>query len=461
MAMEQQTRSSRSTNEADNAQLFSAVLSSLDKDQLPFLALDVLQRLQPSHPMNDLCPSVGEPIYGSYHVVFPLIFDGGPRWVVKIPINGTVEAWDELSASSLDSEANTMLLLKRETSIPLPEVFDFSSSTQNRLKCPYIVMSYILGIPLYEVWFGHRYEGASPEFTQACRHRALEGIASAMDQLGKFSSQKSGRLLFGADGKVSGTGSVRIIDQKAMLDRWLIDQNPDDNPIYAKYMPSRNWKSYYTFTLDLYPEQDPFQRGIILFLRHLISLIPEPGNIDAFVLAHPDFDIQNFLVSEEGELQGIIDWDGIAAVPRSLGNESYPGWLTRDWDPVMYGYKESMERGVEPEGVWEDSPECLTTCRGFYRDTMAKCIAKSERASNVDFCRMSLITESLVIAARDPRCRHAILRKMVHEIWSAAGRDDEPMLVDVADIFAKGSLDTGVMQIISTGFSALLSRADL
>lgn len=81
--------------------------------------------------------------------------------------------------------------------------------------------------------------------------------------------------------------------------------------------------------------------------------------MDPFVLVHPDFDIQNFIVSEEGELQGIIDWDGVTAEPRSLGNERYPEWFSRDWDPDMYGYKESMEHGVEPECVWEDSPEFL------------------------------------------------------------------------------------------------------
>ena len=54
---------------------------------------------------------------------------------MKIPINGTASKWDELSASALTSEANTMRLLKRETTIPLPDVLDFSSTTQNTLRC--------------------------------------------------------------------------------------------------------------------------------------------------------------------------------------------------------------------------------------------------------------------------------------------------------------------------------------
>ncbi len=72
-------------------------------------------------------------------------------------------------------------------------------------------------------------------------------------------------------------------------------------------------------------------------LRQLINWIPDPSGVNSFVLTHRDFDIQNLIVSEDGELRGIIDWDGVAAVPRTLGNERYPEWLTRDWDPGMYG----------------------------------------------------------------------------------------------------------------------------
>jgi aminoglycoside phosphotransferase (APT) family kinase protein len=40
-----------------------------------------------------------------------------------------------------------------------------------------------------------------------------------------------------------------------------------------------------------------------------------------FVLAHPDFDIQNVLIAGDGsaQLRDLIDWDGVASVPRSAG----------------------------------------------------------------------------------------------------------------------------------------------
>ncbi|KAJ5931518.1 hypothetical protein N7516_006007 [Penicillium verrucosum] len=400
-------------------------------------------------------------MYGSYHILFPLTFDSGLRWIAKIPINGTVSKWDELSASALISEANTMRLLKRETTIPLPDVLDFSSTTQNTLRCPYIIMTFISGIPLYNIWFGHRLKGACPDTTHLRRIRALESIASAMVQLDRFSFRTGGRLLFGDDGNPSHIGSMRRVDHKAMLDRWFVHKDPDDDPIYIECAASSDPKAYYTFMLDMHPEQNNVPRGLAMLLRQLISWISQPSSMDPFVLAHPDFDIQNFIVSEDGELRGVIDWDGIAAVPRTLGNERYPGWLTRDWDPAMYGYKESMDHGVEPKGVWEDSPESLAYYRGIYDDIMARHRMERRRGSEANLCRMSLITENLAIAVDDPRCRSAILRKMVQEIWAVAERGGQLDFTDLADMFAESNVDIVMMESLHKAFNTLLSKKGL
>lgn len=97
MAQQQHIEKSPSLHSAaddENAELFSAVLSTLDKEQLPLLASAILRRLQPPHRTTNAKPSVGEPLYGSYHVLFPLTFDIGLCWVAKIPINGTASKWE-------------------------------------------------------------------------------------------------------------------------------------------------------------------------------------------------------------------------------------------------------------------------------------------------------------------------------------------------------------------------------
>ncbi|KAI5460442.1 hypothetical protein BGZ63DRAFT_404912 [Mariannaea sp. PMI_226] len=465
MAQQQQGAQSLPSPVSENdesAQMFAAVLSSIDMQQLPRLATSLLQSMQPDHSAANTKPSIGEPLYGSYHVLFPMKFDSDLQWVARFPINGTENKWDELSASALTSEAKTMRLLKRETTIPLPDVLAFSATTDNSLRCPYIIMSFISGKPLYDVWFG-QHSGISPDITRERRIRALEGIAAAMVQLGKFSFSSSGCPLFGTDGNISGLGKMRFVDHSAMLDRWFVHNGPDDDPLFLENTPSSDPKVFYTSVLNMYPPQQPFDKGVVMLLQQLISWIPNPTGMDPFVLSHPDSDIQNFIVSEDGELRGIIDWDGIAALPRTLGNESYPSWLTRDWDPMMYGYKEPTEDGVEIEGLWEDSPETLAHYRAVYKDI----IARHLRDTRLDYdhsnlCQMSLITENLAIAAHNPQCRDGIIRKVIHEIWVAAEVDgEEPSMVDVVEMFVENKVDNEVFETLRKGFEALLSKPSL
>lgn len=128
----------------------------------------------------------------------------------------------------------------------------------------------------------------------------------------------------------------------------------------------------------------------------------------------------------------------------------------------MYGYKEDMERGVEPEGVWEDSPTCLVFYRGLYDEMMVKYRAEGSDF-DVNFCRLSLLTDNIAIAADDPSCRSAILRKIVAEIWTTAGEDGACEFDDLVIKMAedKDKVDDTVRETLKRGFSILLSKEGL
>ncbi|OCH92381.1 hypothetical protein OBBRIDRAFT_802655 [Obba rivulosa] len=69
-----------------------------------------------------------------------------------------------------------------------------------------------------------------------------------------------------------------------------------------------------------------------------------------FALGHPDFDSQNVLVDDTGEVTGLIDWDGVAMVPVQLGALACPAWLTVDSDQIMYDlYKEQPHHDSEAD----------------------------------------------------------------------------------------------------------------
>lgn len=105
----------------------------------------------PVNPGPITCRYLSNINCGSYHVVINVLFADGTMWVLKIP--GIGHGQGAVSAKSLVSEAQTMRLIKRETSVPVPEVYAFDATISNELGCPYILMEMIHGKPLYEVWF--------------------------------------------------------------------------------------------------------------------------------------------------------------------------------------------------------------------------------------------------------------------------------------------------------------------
>ena len=74
-----------------------------------------------------------------------------------------------------------------------------------------------------------------------------------------------------------------------------------------------------------------------------------------FVLTHPDFDLQNILVDEEGRVSSIIDWDGAETSAHSTGIRAYPPFLTYDWCPAMYMYRENTERKASDLGECKEN----------------------------------------------------------------------------------------------------------
>jgi hypothetical protein len=314
----------------------------------------------------------------------------------------------------------------------------------------------ISGKSLYDAWFGYHLSGVDMETTDARRMRALSDIGAAMSQVGKFSFNSSGFVKFDEEGNPSGIGQSRCLDHQEMLDRRWENEAGSEDPIYIEVPAFEDPQQQYNVFQDLNPSTMPFARGVSLLLKELIKWIPEPTNVKPFVLAHPDFDIQNFLVSEDGQLLGVIDWDGVCCSARSYGNEIYPGWLTRDWDPLTYDYQKSMDEGKEPVGCWEDSPETLQRYRIAYDEIMSKF---RERDADINLTKISLITESRMIAAADPMCRHGIIHKIIDEISMVLELTESLNFTDLVEAFAEGSVGEEVQATLECGMKKLFQDA--
>ena len=297
---------------------FAAILQNLKRDKIPSLASAVRYSGHPSTGIIDI-PTTPQPISskilshiicGSYNAVFTVLFADGTLWVLKVPAHGHTQCWDAPAAEALTSEAHTMRLIRRETTIPVPEVFAFDASVENELGCPFVLMEMIHGKSLAEVWFDQEISLAKRE---QIRIRSLQGIAEAMAQLNSLTFSQGGSLIFDAKGNVAGVGCSSVVDLERQYNN-MRSEGYDNTMAFRQTGPFEDPKSYLLAMLDAREEKQErsvIRQGAYKLLRLFIewSLLDAGGQEKQFVLAHPDLDNQNILVKDDGSLAGIIDWD--------------------------------------------------------------------------------------------------------------------------------------------------------
>lgn len=200
-----------SVSDSDEMEDFTAVMASMNLDSVAVYASEIRKSVQSNNQAEAfVVTEIGSPIFGSYNMLYPVIFKDGVRWLLRVPANGTQDQFSEGDAESLRSEALMMRLLRQETTIPLPEVFAFNNSSQNQLNCPFILISFIEGKKLSDVWF----DKSSPkDIVQARRTRSLQNIAASMIQLDKYSFEKGGSLVFDRQDQLSDIDSICFTGQ--------------------------------------------------------------------------------------------------------------------------------------------------------------------------------------------------------------------------------------------------------
>ncbi|KAM0796933.1 kinase-like domain-containing protein, partial [Usnea florida] len=316
------------------------------------------------------CKVFSDPLRGSYNLAYRVLFDDGVEWILKVPASGSRARFDSLAAEALASEALTMKMIKRATTIPIPTIYKFDASLDNEIGCPYILMEFLKGRPLYEGWFD---SGASSAKLEQFRARALQTVAAAMVQLNEFTLHRGGALRFNAVGEPVDIVGAKVPDINAYYDG--VDENScPDHDVWCAKGPTADPSDYFLFNLNRrgYQEGDSeYIRGVYestcLFAKWALDLsqnmYPQGPQ---FVLAHPDLDLQNILVLEDGTLAGILDWDGVAAVPLSVGCLKLPNWLIRDWDPNNYNWDVEAHEPKLRSGRMENTPDELLAYRAMY-----------------------------------------------------------------------------------------------
>ena len=455
---------------------FGKILRAMNLDNIPDFASTVRRsghRSTGNIPIQNLpqpgsidCKVIYPPLCGSFHVVFAIEFADGVKWMLKISANG--DHFDSVAAAALVSEARTMQMLKTETSIPVPAVYAFDTSSDNALSCPFLLMEKLCGTPLSYEWFNSEVPKARLEHF---RVKVLQSLAGVMVQLNKLTLNTGGALVFDPDGAPIGLSGAKVMDAVATFNKAVASQGHqehqnqggenlreetlvrvarsnapelsggsqgdagciDDEDITWERGPFSCPKAYFLSNLDRSDpayRADPYERGTDMSLRLFIEwAFPESRNQDRrFVLTHPDLDVQNILVAGDGTVTGLIDWDGVAAVPREVGCAQYPLWLMRDWVPLRYRYDAEKGQSFGDVGYEESPPAELASYRAMYANFMDLEIGKMTGGPHkattfgtlpkheANLTRRSLVMRSLDLSAGDPWAALGTVNHIINQI---------------------------------------------
>ncbi|KAI4114291.1 MAG: hypothetical protein LQ345_004909 [Seirophora villosa] len=385
------------------------------------------------------CKVVMSPLYGSFNILLPIRFRDRVQWLLKLPGNGTYDQWDEQSARALTSEVMTMKLIYNNSSVPVPRIFGFNVTTANPLKSPYILMERIDGDNLFIGWFYNKSRTGQDRF----RESVMANVAKTMVQLNTFTFAAAGALYYDPVMKSFEVGPYRKVNHYTLY---------GDTNRYSQQGPFTDPKDYFLASLNRKNTEElgPTRQGQIKLLRLLIEWFFQASStkedLTGFVLTHPDFAVQNIIVGKDGSILGLVDWDGVVAVPRCIGCNEYPLWLTIDWDPHYWNYDPTLECvTAEPVMV----PAELEHYRASYVKAMETALhdeshgTSSTTDSNepskgngkghsATTTKVSCLARSLYISANEPKALEYNLDMIVEKITNlTAGERFEDSLRNI------------------------------
>lgn len=369
----------------------------------------------------NICKIESQYMAGSFNIVIPIKFRDGVQWLLRVPANGG-SRWDEQSSRALASEVFTMKYIRRKTSVPVPQIYGYDPTAGNSIGCPYILMERIEGISCHHGWSGYDVDSKSIE---QFRKRVLDDLAKVMIQLNDLTFTKAGSLFCHDQGDTPFIGACRRVDHYAASP--LVN---DETKTYLEEGPFIDPRHFFLASLDKKDTSDlqPWHLGQLKALRLWIDwffrITGERSR--KFVLTSPDFNLQNIIVGEDGSLKGLIDWDGVAAVPSCIGCEEYPLFLTEDWDPLWYnpGSEEDVIPGYENNLVM--GPDELGRYRAMYARSIEKALSAQGRCSPhyIPATKVSPLARSLYIAANEPMSQPHIIYMIMDKIIELTANDD-------------------------------------
>jgi serine/threonine protein kinase len=303
---------------------------------------------------------------GSFHHAVSLTIERDDQiaqeYVLKIPAHGTPKEWNADDIMMLEVEAQMMQHIRHHTDWPVPDVIAYDGSLGNAIGAPYILMKKMEGISAVDIWLGQPYktikdaelhlnaDDPSPELEKK-RITFLRSLAQAMSQLAPLEFEYTGFPIFHDPKGVQPEYITPVWrwHSKTVMEKPMSGGSFETGEAFFAAGLDKVCKA----ERDISPGSDGrATNGVWIVMNIVLSSAPFKPSApshggtpssehdsngaairETFVLRHDDLDLQNILVDSDGNVTGIIDWDGCAAVPRCLGYISTPTFLRRDWLP--------------------------------------------------------------------------------------------------------------------------------
>ncbi|KAE9368100.1 phosphotransferase family protein [Stipitochalara longipes BDJ] len=270
---------------------------------------------------------------GSYRI-FEATFRDGLKVIARLPYPSTLPR-----KYGVASEVATMEFLRLH-GVPVPKVFNWSSSSSNTVGSEYIIMEHVQGKELADTWY-----------TMAFKERmaAMENIVNIERILFGVQFPSSGSLFF-KDSLDAGVKSVDMPENSSVKDigRFCIGPSTEYLWWYQRRdeLPANRgpWESseellravgereimwLRKFGEMRYP-REPLYREFYgrqkvdpeVQINHLSDylkvaphLVPKEEQLNVPTIRHPDLSPSNIFVSDSGDITGIIDWQHATVLP--------------------------------------------------------------------------------------------------------------------------------------------------
>ncbi|EWZ78415.1 hypothetical protein FOWG_17344 [Fusarium oxysporum f. sp. lycopersici MN25] len=287
---------------------------------------DAIRALGTQHHTNSLPCEIKSRHRGSFNGCFVLEFTDGSTRIVRLPLEPAVhDAWNKIR-----SEVCTMQYVRRNTNIPVPQVYAYGRSRLCRdtsERQVFMITECVEGQQLTR-----KALETSPE---PRRQLFLQQLIDVFAELRKLPFTRGGSLMPSNNEDIElenppdivGAFSIRKNELQAAgytMSRIVTTSAAEFFDEQCRVL-QRMWTMPYKDLDHKQAEREEFAQRYIR-QPEVQSRIGVDSTSRTFFLTHPDLRPGNILVDDELNICGIIDWEFAASVPRCVSVP--PTWIT-------------------------------------------------------------------------------------------------------------------------------------